>query len=116
MERWHPYRRRAHVRAVVDGDTLEVDIDLGFRTWRMGERIRIIGINAPETRGRRKCDAGLYVKQELERVLSDEGNMIWIESEKDAMSFERWLCHAYLLDGTPLIEIIQDAMDRWSSG
>lgn len=37
---------------VVDGDTVDVDIDLGFGTWIMGERVRLYGINAPESRTR----------------------------------------------------------------
>lgn len=38
------------ISRVVDGDTVDVDIDLGFGTWLMGERVRLYGINAPETR------------------------------------------------------------------
>ena len=37
---------------VVDGDTVDVDIDLGFDGWLRGERVRIKGIDAPETRTR----------------------------------------------------------------
>ncbi len=36
------------VRRVVDGDTLIVDLDQGWRTWRLGEYVRLRGINAPE--------------------------------------------------------------------
>ena len=37
---------------VVDGDTVDVDIDLGFGVWLRDERVRIKGIDAPETRTR----------------------------------------------------------------
>lgn len=37
---------------VVDGDTVDVDIDLGFDVWLRNERVRIKGIDAPETRTR----------------------------------------------------------------
>src|SRR5438105_3433362 len=33
---------------VHDGDTVHLDIDLGFHTWRRGERYRLARINAPE--------------------------------------------------------------------
>ena len=37
---------------VVDGDTVDVDIDLGFGVWMRKERIRILGIDTPESRTR----------------------------------------------------------------
>jgi micrococcal nuclease len=33
---------------VYDGDTVHLDIDLGFHVWRRGERYRLARINAPE--------------------------------------------------------------------
>lgn len=42
------YRYRAIVRRVIDGDTVVVDVDLGWNTWLHGEHIRLLGINAPE--------------------------------------------------------------------
>lgn len=38
----------ARVVRVVDGDTLILDLDLGWKVWRMGERVRLSGINCPE--------------------------------------------------------------------
>lgn len=38
----------AVVRRVVDGDTLILDLDMGLSVWRLGERCRLQGINAPE--------------------------------------------------------------------
>jgi micrococcal nuclease len=38
----------AELVRVVDGDTVILDIDLGFHTWRRGERYRLARINAPE--------------------------------------------------------------------
>lgn len=35
---------------VVDGDTVDVDIDLGFGIWLHDERVRIMGIDTPESR------------------------------------------------------------------
>ena len=35
---------------VVDGDTVDVDIDLGFGVWLRKQRIRLYGIDTPESR------------------------------------------------------------------
>ena len=35
---------------VVDGDTVDVDIDLGFGIWLRKQRIRLYGIDTPESR------------------------------------------------------------------
>ena len=35
---------------VVDGDTIDVDIDLGFGVWLRNQRIRMYGIDTPESR------------------------------------------------------------------
>ena len=37
---------------VIDGDTVDVDIDLGFGVWLKKQRIRLYGIDAPESRTR----------------------------------------------------------------
>lgn len=45
------YIRKATVTRVVDGDTLVCDIDLGFGIWRIGQKLRVLGINCPELHG-----------------------------------------------------------------
>ena len=42
------YEYRASILRVVDGDTVDVDIDLGFGVWLRNERVRIMGIDTPE--------------------------------------------------------------------
>jgi|TARA_R110002074_G_scaffold114847_4_gene245532 micrococcal nuclease len=44
------YEYRATVVNVVDGDTVDVDIDLGFGVCMKDERVRIMGIDTPESR------------------------------------------------------------------
>jgi len=46
----HTYR--CNILKVIDGDTVDVDIDLGFGVWMRKERIRILGIDTPESRTR----------------------------------------------------------------
>ena len=44
----HEYK--VEVLRVVDGDTVDVDIDLGSSTWLKKQRIRLYGIDTPESR------------------------------------------------------------------
>lgn len=45
------YRYRARYIKNYDGDTIDVNIDLGLGCWKMGERLRLYGIDTPEMRG-----------------------------------------------------------------
>ena len=45
------YTYSAYVTKVYDGDTVTVDIDLGFGVHLKKQRLRLLGINAPEVRG-----------------------------------------------------------------
>lgn len=42
-----PYVYHARIVRVVDGDTIDLDVDLGFRLTSR-QRLRVLGINAPE--------------------------------------------------------------------
>lgn len=46
------YEYKCVIGRIVDGDTVDVDIDLGFGVWLINRRIRLKGIDAPETRTR----------------------------------------------------------------
>ena len=48
------YEYNCKIVKVVDGDTVDVDIDLGFGVWMRNERVRLYGIDAPESRTRDK--------------------------------------------------------------
>lgn len=65
------YEYRVHVLKVVDGDTVDVDIDLGFGVWLRGERVRIMGIDTPESRTSDKVEKvfGLAAKNRLKQLL-----------------------------------------------
>ena len=55
----------------MDGDTVDVDIDLGFGIWQMNERVRIMGIDTPESRTSNKIEKkfGLAAKAKLKSLL-----------------------------------------------
>ena len=44
------YEYKCKLVKVVDGDTIDVDIDLGFGVWMRNQRIRLYGIDTPESR------------------------------------------------------------------
>ena len=61
------YEYRAKIIKIVDGDTVDVDIDLGFGISLNNERVRIMGIDTPESRTRDKVEKkfGLASKNRL---------------------------------------------------
>ena len=46
------YEYKVNILKVVDGDTVDVDIDLGFGVWMKKQRIRLYGVDTPESRTR----------------------------------------------------------------
>lgn len=70
------------VHAVVDGDTIDVDIDLGFNVSYF-QRVRLAGIDTPESRTTDKYEKqlGLEVKQKLKDLLSSAKTVV-IRTEK----------------------------------
>ena len=50
------YEYRCEITRVVDGDTVDVDIDLGFGVWLRDERVRLVGVDTPESRTRDKVE------------------------------------------------------------
>ena len=86
----------ATVTRIVDGDTIEVELNLGLYTKVEKQTIRFWGINAPETHGKTKA-MGLRSKEFVKCRLLGGTNVI-IETFKDKRkggdkrgSFNRWL-------------------------
>jgi|APSaa5957512535_1039671.scaffolds.fasta_scaffold189174_2 micrococcal nuclease len=52
-----------NVIRVIDGDTFESDVDLGFGVWIRKQKFRLYGVDTPETRGKRKTAQGIFVKE-----------------------------------------------------
>jgi micrococcal nuclease len=65
------YEYKCRIRKIVDGDTVDVDIDLGFGIWLNDERVRIMGIDTPESRTRDKVEKifGKAAKERLKQLL-----------------------------------------------
>ena len=66
------YEYKVRIVKVVDGDTVDVDIDLGFDVWLKNQRVRLYGIDTPESRTRDLEEkkygkaATAYLKEKLE--------------------------------------------------
>jgi len=69
---------------VVDGDTVDVDINLGFGVWLHDERVRIMGIDTPESRTSDKVEDlfGEAAKARLKELMEDGGKLITTEDRK----------------------------------
>ena len=69
---------------MVDGDTVDVDIDLGFGVWMRKERIRVLGIDTPESRTRDKVEKtyGIMAKEFVKSYLP-VGSVQTLQTEKD---------------------------------
>jgi micrococcal nuclease len=68
------YEYRCTVLKVVDGDTVDVDIDLGFGVWVRNERVRIMGIDTPESRTSNEVEKlfGSAAKKRVEELMSSD--------------------------------------------
>ncbi len=75
------YYYKVEILRVVDGDTVDVRMDLGFNVWHKC-RVRLMGINAPESRTRDKEEKkrGLAAKQWLIDRLEAAGSDIEMQS------------------------------------
>jgi micrococcal nuclease len=85
------YNYEAKVTNVVDGDTCDLEISLGFYL-RATHRIRLLGVNSPEMHGPGHA-AGLAAKEFATSALL--GKNVVIHTEKSDV-FGRWLAVVYL--------------------
>ena len=72
------YDYRCTVLKVVDGDTVDVDIDLGFGIVLSDERVRLMGIDTPESRKSDKVEDlfGELAKARLKEMVSGRSGPI----------------------------------------
>ena len=94
------YEYKCDIRRVVDGDTVDVDIDLGFGIWMRNERVRLYGIDTPESRTRDLDEKkyGILAKEYVEAALSN-GAILRTQKDK-AGKYGRVLGDFIIYDGT----------------
>jgi micrococcal nuclease len=80
------YKYNVKIKKIVDGDTVDVDIDLGFGVWLHKERVRIMGIDTPESRTSNKVEKvfGLAAKAALGSLLPVDSMQVLVIEEYDA--------------------------------
>ena len=78
------YEYRCKIVKIIDGDTVDVDIDLGFGVWMHKERIRLYVIDTPEssTRDLDEKKYGLIAKGWIEKFMP-VGSMQTLITQKD---------------------------------
>ena len=78
----------ATLRRVVDGDTLDLLVDVGF-DCAVKVRVRVADVNTPEVRGAER-EAGLASKALVEAWIKP-GDAVVLRSFKGRRSFARWV-------------------------
>jgi len=102
------YEYNCEVKRIVDGDTVDVVIDLGFDI-HYSSRVRLYGIDTPESRTRNKDEKvrGLMSKEYLIDALS-KGQVV-IKTHKDKKGkFGRVLGEMYVADKNINLMMVDD--------
>src|SRR5690348_15046117 len=90
-----------------DGDTLHVDLDLGFNRIGYRATVRLIGCNAPELRD----PGGQAARLHLDALLA--GETLYVVTKKlpgeaaEQQSFARWLANVYVERDGQLVDVAQ---------
>ena len=87
---------RAKLVRVVDGDTFDMDVDLGFRV-HVHARVRLLDVNCPESKGKTHA-LGIAAAGESERWFKNHHSLVLRTHkppDKGTDSFGRWLAEVY---------------------
>ena len=93
---------RAELIRVVDGDTVDLLVDLGFNTF-IRDRFRLLGINAYEMRGEER-EKGLKAKDCLIDAMNDK-ELIITTSKNPKGKYGRWLATIHA-DGVNINQLL----------
>ena len=105
------YQYKAKITKVIDGDTVDVDIDLGFEVWLKNQRIRLYGIDTPESRTSDKTEK-IFGNLAKEKVLHfcPVGSQIILQTKTDDSrgKYGRILGELVTKDGTNVNKFLVD--------
>ena len=104
------YEYNVTIERVVDGDTVDIWIDLGFDV-RIFERVRMDGIDTPESRTRnaREKIFGKRATARVQELLPVDGEFRAVSRSYDARGkFGRAMMDFYLHDGQMLCQVLLD--------
>lgn len=104
------YKYRVDVTRVVDGDTVDVDIDLGFGMVYKKQRVRLYGIDTPESRTRdlEEKKYGKAAKKFLKETLENAGTVMLLSHDKG--KFGRILGELFVLANE---EALKEGAEVW---
>lgn len=91
------YKRHAKIRRVIDGDTVDVEVDLGFHVHTR-QRLRLLRVNTPEVRGKER-EEGLEYKAFVEERLP-VGSRVLVQSHKTG-KYGRYLAEIWYQEDWP---------------
>jgi len=96
----HPKRPRIYegcsISQIIDGDTLEILVDLGFKTYVL-QVFRLFGINTPEIKGSSKKQ-GFSIRLKVAEIIP-LNSQIKVESFQDIREkYGRYLAKIYYID------------------
>ena len=106
------YMYKCKILRIVDGDTVDIDIDLGFGMWMHKERVRMMGIDTPESRTSDKTEKvfGLASKERLKEMLPIGSTQILKteidKSGEDAKGKFGRILGDFLIEGKRVSEIL----------
>jgi micrococcal nuclease len=108
------YQYLAKVVKVVDADTLDIDLDLGFSITSR-QRVRLGRINAWEVRGEER-EKGLAAKWWITEKLREFDFEIAVTTGKGKGKYGRYIAEIELPDGTDLNKaLVEEGHARWQS-
>lgn len=96
------YLYKAKVKSNYDGDTITVDVDLGFKTY-IEQKLRMARIDTPELRGAEKA-RGQMVRDYVRELI--QGKEVYIRTEKDTTGkYGRYIADLYYEDAGEWINL-----------
>ncbi|MFP3975179.1 MAG: thermonuclease family protein [Chloroflexota bacterium] len=108
------YRYRAELGRVVDGDTIDAVIDLGFYI-KITERLRLEGLDTPEIYGVPEASEeyrkGMEARSYVERRLGQNDHQMIVDTGKRG-KWRRWVATVYLPDSDKSLneELIEEGL------
>jgi len=105
------YYYQGFVTKVYDGDTITVDIDVGFHITMKNEKIRLYRINTPEVRGAQK-EQGIISRDWLrQRILEKKITLVTVKDKKG--KYGRWLADIWIDDICVNDELVSNGLAEY---
>lgn len=98
------FHYQAKIVKIVDGDTVDVDIDLGFGITKR-ERVRVFGVNAPELHVKEQAADGMKAKSFVIDWVAKYPN-VELRTVKDNDKYGRYLAEVWHPEGGSLADAL----------